>query len=199
VTEIGTPRLLTIDGDSWRVREVDASEQPGARGLRCLIFDSDGVMRRVWVFPGEWRTLSDPDLASLMRRSVGALTPVSPQNSVPIEGGFLHPAIASAAHSVLIAHELLATVRDVRHDNHALRDNRTKLIEACQVRRDEMTRAIRDYVFALKGHGFSESRVLELVADAVSDGFTDQIADEIERDACLAEAVKAGQDAYRAA
>lgn len=55
-------------GVSWRVREVDATGTPGARGTRCLVFDSEGVARRVWTYPTDWHDL---DPAALLRLSWG--------------------------------------------------------------------------------------------------------------------------------
>src|SRR4051794_35182356 len=46
----------------WDVREADARDVPGARGPRCLIFESPEVVRRVWVFPANWRELDDDAL-----------------------------------------------------------------------------------------------------------------------------------------
>lgn len=50
----------------WTVREIDASHVPGARAARCLIFESPGLIRRLWSYPPDWRTLPDADLEALM-------------------------------------------------------------------------------------------------------------------------------------
>lgn len=49
----------------WRVREMETSTQPWARGPRCLVFESDAFARRVWRYPAHWRTLSDAALEAL--------------------------------------------------------------------------------------------------------------------------------------
>jgi len=49
----------------WRVREVDTSAHPWARGPRCLVFESDAFARRVWRYPAHWRSLPDAALEKL--------------------------------------------------------------------------------------------------------------------------------------
>ncbi len=45
------------NGERWRVTERDCRQVPGARGVRCLIFQSDSTFRRVWNYPADWRVL----------------------------------------------------------------------------------------------------------------------------------------------
>ena len=52
-------------GIFWTVSEVDGQTIPGARGARCLVFQSEIAIRRVWCYPGDWRAFSDADLAAL--------------------------------------------------------------------------------------------------------------------------------------
>jgi hypothetical protein len=44
------------------VRESDTHAVPGARAASCLIFDSPATVRRVWLYPRDWRAASDADL-----------------------------------------------------------------------------------------------------------------------------------------
>jgi hypothetical protein len=60
--------FMDADGESWRVTERDCRDVPGARGARCLIFMSESVFRRVWVYPADWRTLSAAALEELSWR-----------------------------------------------------------------------------------------------------------------------------------
>lgn len=56
--------IITIDHEEWRIYEL----APGVfdrRGSNTLIFESDGVMRRVRNYPADWRDLSDSELLSL--------------------------------------------------------------------------------------------------------------------------------------
>ena len=55
-------------GDEWRVFERDARRIPGSRGARCLFFDGEGIVRRVWHYPADWQTLPAAALLALMDR-----------------------------------------------------------------------------------------------------------------------------------
>ena len=73
---MGQPRLETLaqrevfaeDGTLWRVREALALDVPGAERPSCLIFDAGRVCRRLWMFPKEWKELSDLALLEMMER-----------------------------------------------------------------------------------------------------------------------------------
>jgi hypothetical protein len=49
----------------WSVVEHDARKVPGVHGPRCLIFASEGCIRRVWDFPADWRALDAAGLTAL--------------------------------------------------------------------------------------------------------------------------------------
>src|ERR687890_87916 len=53
------------DGTRWCVHERDASGMHGARGAHCLVFETGNVLRVVWRYPREWRTLDDAALEAL--------------------------------------------------------------------------------------------------------------------------------------
>ena len=55
-------------GTEWEVSEVDASEVPGARGGRCLIFASAQAIRRVWDYPSDWYRQSPAQLSAISWR-----------------------------------------------------------------------------------------------------------------------------------
>jgi hypothetical protein len=57
-------RRLWIDGQIWTVREVSAPAFD-RRGGTHLLFESLEVIRRVRVFPSEWRSLDDAALYAL--------------------------------------------------------------------------------------------------------------------------------------
>ena len=64
--EIGASHALVIiaDHEEWRVYELP----PGSydrRGSNTLVFESDGVMRRVRNYPANWRCLSVQELLAL--------------------------------------------------------------------------------------------------------------------------------------
>ena len=63
------PRKLTVAGVPWTVTEQDGLCVPGnadgAHGARCLVFASPEVVRRVWDYPPDWRTVPDDALFAL--------------------------------------------------------------------------------------------------------------------------------------
>lgn len=54
-------------GSEWLIREMDASNVPGARAERCLLCESaeQGIVRRLWTYPQHWFHLTDEDLRQL--------------------------------------------------------------------------------------------------------------------------------------
>ncbi len=60
----GPPRTFRApDGVAWTIREHAVDH--GAGGAPCLIFECEGVIRRVRNFPPNWRELSDDALHDL--------------------------------------------------------------------------------------------------------------------------------------
>jgi hypothetical protein len=53
---------------AWAVTELDARGIPGARGATWLVFDSADAVRRVWAYPGDWRSPPDVALVALSLR-----------------------------------------------------------------------------------------------------------------------------------
>jgi hypothetical protein len=54
------------DGTHWHVREFQAGDtRVGGAGAACLTFESDGVVRRVYKYPPDWRALSPEELLEL--------------------------------------------------------------------------------------------------------------------------------------
>lgn len=60
-------RFVDRDGRRWQIRECAAPKHPCPRGTRCLIFESEGVARRVWSYPDDWDTLDESALDALSR------------------------------------------------------------------------------------------------------------------------------------
>jgi hypothetical protein len=58
-------RLLQRGSRQWIVREVNARGVPGARRDTCLLCESAEVIRRIWDFPANWRTVDDEALWKL--------------------------------------------------------------------------------------------------------------------------------------
>ena len=62
-----TTRRFYAEGSLWFVREVLAPSFD-RRGGTHLLFESDGVMRRVRIFPVNWYDLGDDELYALSLR-----------------------------------------------------------------------------------------------------------------------------------
>ena len=60
-------RFTDAHGEQWQVTERDAPEAPWARGPTFLHFETAGVVRRVWRYPGDWASLPDAMLEQLSR------------------------------------------------------------------------------------------------------------------------------------
>ncbi len=58
--------FVDSEGRPWRVSERDTSGTPGSRADACLIFLSEGVARRSWHVPANWRALAPAALERLM-------------------------------------------------------------------------------------------------------------------------------------
>ena len=60
--------LVDAQGREWQVSERTAGAVSPAAGRASLIFDSDGIVRRLWRYPPGWAALPDADLLGLMDR-----------------------------------------------------------------------------------------------------------------------------------
>jgi hypothetical protein len=59
----GPRRFLDTAHRLWSVRECRCDGRiPGARGSSCLVFETDGVTRRVWQYPEHWQQLTNAEL-----------------------------------------------------------------------------------------------------------------------------------------
>ena len=56
--------VITVDHEEWRIYELGPASYD-RRGTNTLVFESDGFVRRVRVYPRNWRELSTEDLLRL--------------------------------------------------------------------------------------------------------------------------------------
>ena len=56
--------VISVDHEEWRIYEL-APASYDRRGSNTLVFESDGVMRRVRSYPADWRSLSPRELLAL--------------------------------------------------------------------------------------------------------------------------------------
>ena len=62
--------LVDALGREWQVYERGSSTQSPC-GRRSLIFDADGIVRRLWQYPPGWAELPDELLLGLMEDPSG--------------------------------------------------------------------------------------------------------------------------------
>jgi hypothetical protein len=58
--------LIDAHGREWHVYERSESVDSPAPGRQSLVFDTDGIVRRLWQYPRGWRELADDALLELM-------------------------------------------------------------------------------------------------------------------------------------
>jgi hypothetical protein len=58
--------LIDALGREWQVYERGGSVQSPVPGRPSLVFDADGIVRRLWQYPAEWAELPDEVLLRLM-------------------------------------------------------------------------------------------------------------------------------------
>lgn len=63
-------RVVENREQRWTVREISADTVPGAAAPRCLICESDNIVRRIWRYPENWAALSDDELIKICDKSV---------------------------------------------------------------------------------------------------------------------------------
>jgi hypothetical protein len=58
--------LVDPDGREWRIYERPGGELSAIPSRTSLVFDTDGIVRRLWRYPAAWAALPDADLLRLM-------------------------------------------------------------------------------------------------------------------------------------
>jgi len=58
--------LVDALGREWQVYERGNSTQSPQPGKQSLVFDADGIVRRLWQYPAGWAELPDDALLGLM-------------------------------------------------------------------------------------------------------------------------------------
>lgn len=181
-------RQISRDEAMWIVREVDARHVPGARGERCLIYETDGIVRRVWTFPTDWAALSDDALWELVDEAA------APAQTTTITPAATHFDIAES----LNADTITKLARVLFAELVSARD---KFLDAdgphCGRRtRAEMRAAIQGYARSLRRQGIPPERVLVLLKDAVQTGLAGSPLDEPLAESLLHDGVEWCIDAY---
>jgi hypothetical protein len=157
-------RELFRDGVKWSVHEASATRTPGAQAYRCLIFDSEGIVRRLWTFPENWNQLADNEILRLLE----APTPAHGVRAVLHSGP--HPTVIASIAAHVHAQELVAELMAVRDTSRALVEERRILLAACRQSREELRAAVEQYVRTLKRGGVPPERTVALLKTAIEAG-----------------------------
>jgi len=171
-------RELWRDGTRWIVREADTTHVPGARGDHCLIFESDGVIRRAWTYPDDWRSFSDDALAALADTVPKPSSSHHASSTVPADRDVPRTPTDVADRVSSHARSLLAEIAVLRQSHQELREECRDQLNRCREVRREMRDAIRQYAEQLRHEGVPPERALVLVKAAMNDGLADACSDE---------------------
>jgi hypothetical protein len=60
--------LIDALGRDWQVYERGSSVEALVPGRPSLVFDTEGIVRRLWHYPAEWAELPDELLLGLMEQ-----------------------------------------------------------------------------------------------------------------------------------
>lgn len=153
-------REIFRDGIRWSIREVDSTNVPGARRASCLIFECEGVVRRVWDFNAAWQRASDVALWTLLEASAAS----SPSGQTGEHAISSASVVADRARSLLVETELM------RESRQCLRIDHAELSERCRHLRRGMRQAITSYAEALRADGVPPERAIVLLKSALKDG-----------------------------
>jgi hypothetical protein len=58
--------LVDAEGREWRIYERTAGDPFPGGGRSSLVFDTEGIVRRLWRYPASWSALPDGELLGLM-------------------------------------------------------------------------------------------------------------------------------------
>ena len=58
--------LVDAHGREWHVYERNEAADSPVPGRQSLVFDTEGIVRRLWQYPRGWRELPDEALLGLM-------------------------------------------------------------------------------------------------------------------------------------
>lgn len=163
-------RELTREDVTWRVREADTSQCPGARAATCLIFDGDGIVRRAWSYPENWAELDDESLWSLLETPHPKPLDQSPAALRESSAEGTHPAVAEATANCARSRSLLVELSMLRAANRSASCERRSLLGECHRVRRAMRDAIEAYARSLRSSGVAPEYALVLIKSALTAG-----------------------------
>jgi hypothetical protein len=181
---------------------MDCRALPGARGERCLVFDSDGVVRRIWTFPDAWSELSDDALYAIMIAFVADPPPLldTAARVVRQQTPTTASSVAAATASAFQARMLITEMNLILEHTRTLRQEQRELLERCRNIRSEMRATIESYAVSLRDDNVSPERAISLMKSAMQEGLAGPLASETAGgDELMSAGVAWGISAYFAA
>lgn len=176
-------REVIHNGIRWSVREAAATHVPGARGERCLIFESDSVIRRLWSYPVDWNEFEEEQLLEFL-------------DATPSNG---HTPIGDSAAVSQSTRSLLGELRRAHELRFGIENQSQARPDECRQAREEMRAAVTAYAENLRHEGVPPERALVLLKDAVQSGLAGTCDDEPVAEQLLHEGVEWCITAYYAA
>jgi hypothetical protein len=58
--------LVDAEGREWRIYERTTRDPSPGASRSSLVFDAEGIVRRLWRYPAAWSALPDAELLHLM-------------------------------------------------------------------------------------------------------------------------------------
>jgi hypothetical protein len=164
-------RRIEVAGTIWNVREVDGRNVPGAWGETCLIFESQEIVRRFWIFPANWWTLDN--------EALGRFCEHEPRLSAQVEVGRqeLGSAVRRAMQNIDRARGLLDRMKVAVMEHREARSKLASLLLTCRSERLAMRAMVASHAATLRDAGVSAEDASILFANAVAESGTQISAD----------------------
>jgi hypothetical protein len=154
-------RRVFRDESVWTVREAAAGGVPGSKGSACLIFEAPERIRRVWLFPANWRELDDGHLWELCDRR-----PLASDHLDELTTG-LNAAISEAMENIARSRAILRVARSAVTASRADREKLRDLLQQCRAERERMRVAVQSHALDLRDAGMTKDDASLLVSNAV--------------------------------
>lgn len=158
------PRQFLHEGVTWTARELEAEAVPGSRGARCLIFECEDAVRRLWVYPANWRQLDAELLWQAGERSPRARALLQELDSS------MTNAISHSMATLAASRALLQRTGEALHANEAHRETLRELLQRCRTERDSMRTAVESCARQLHVSGVTAPDALLIIANAIREG-----------------------------
>lgn len=164
-------RHIEHEESIWSVREVDARTVPGSRGATCLIFESFDAVRRVWIFPPDWRELDDHSLWLIGERGPRLAASLEARKQA------LTSAIQRSMKNLYTAQLLVGQAKEAITENVEARLKLAELLRSCRAERQAIRHAINLHASQLREGGIDVNDATMLVANAVHEVGAEMSAD----------------------